>query len=79
MWHDRHPIRGFAVCRDFPLLKGYCLKPKICPKNEKKSFPDVLVTVNQYAIYTGKNVQLFHETFIQGVNQFLGDPNCEAS
>ena len=27
----------------------------------------------------GKNVQLFHETLRKGVNQLLGDPNCEAS
>ena len=29
--------------------------------------------------YTGKNVQLFHETLRKGVNQLLGDTNCEAT
>ena len=29
--------------------------------------------------YTGENVQLYHETVIRGVNQLLGDPNCEAT
>ena len=35
---------------NFPLLKGYCLKPKFCPKVEKKSCPGALATVNQLMI-----------------------------
>ena len=27
----------------------------------------------------GKTVQLFHDMFTKGVNQLLGDPNCDAS
>ena len=59
------------------MLKGYCVKLKLCPKVNKKSFLDVLVTVNQKAIRQEK-LQLFYENLKKNVNQLLGDPNCEA-
>ena len=50
MGHDWWPIRALATGENFPLLKGYCLRPKFCPKVDKKCFPGVLVTVMGHAI-----------------------------
>ena len=50
MEYNWQSIRDFSVWRNFPLLKGYCLKPKFCPKVYNKPFHHVLVTVYQHAI-----------------------------